>query len=379
MASYFKRTRKRKDGSTYTKWIGEYNYNGKTKTVSGKTKAECQEKIREWTTDKITYGVELDKTSYTVSDLLHKHLFTNIYSNVADSTFDRYMCLYNKHIKDSNFGNTLITDIRQMNIQEWFNSKKDVSPSGLGMLRYLLRQSFDWAIINNYIRINPVTSIKLPKREKCTKRKIQILSEAEQVKYLEALNHTKYKILFLTALFTGMRRGELLALRWENVDLKNKTITVTESLKRLKKYEDDGSSENVLVIKEPKTENAYRTIPIPESLNKLLIEHKLNQDHSINKGNHVFINSYGATLQPEYLRLMQISICKRADIPYKNFHSLRHTYATRLIESETDVKTVSKLLGHSDVTITLNTYVHDTEDSRRNAALSLEERFKDFI
>lgn len=379
MASFFKRTRKRKDGSTYLQWIGEFNYNGKTKTVSGKSKSECEEKIRQFITDKITYGIELEKTSYTLSKLLYEHLFTNIHSNVADSTFDRYMCLYNRHIKDTPFGDTLIIDIRQMDIQQWFNKKTDISTKALGMIRYLLKQSFDFAINNNYIRVNPVTSIKLPKNTITTKREVEVLTVAEQEAYINSLDKTKYRVLYLTALFTGMRRGEILALKWDNVDFKNQTITVKESRKRYKKYYVDGTSENVISDKEPKTKNSNRVITIPDFLNKLLKEHQLAQDSASNISNLVFINSNGAAIQPEYLRLMQQSICKRANIRYVSFHALRHTFATRLIENGVDIKTVSKLLGHSDVFVTLNTYVHDTLDSKRNATDVLGDQFKNLM
>jgi integrase len=373
MASFFKRTRKRKDGSSYEQWCGEFNYNGESKTVYGKTKNECEEKIREFTTDKITYGVELDKTNYTVAKLLYSHLFTNIYATVADSTFDRYMCLYNKHIKDSSFGNTLIVDVRQMTIQKWFTAQT-ISSKSLSMIRYLLRQAFDFAINNNYIRINPVINIKLAKSKKDKNVEVEVLSKEDQPKYIAALDKTKYKILYLTALYTGMRRGEILALKWENVDLVSKTITVKEARKRYKKWKEDGTSENTISDSAPKTKNAYRILPIPHFLNDLLLDHKSKQGD--NNLDLVFISSNQTPVTPELLRTLQISICKRAKIKYVSFHALRHTYATRLIESGADVKTVSKLLGHSDVIITLNTYVHDTMDSKRAAADLLGDPFK---
>lgn len=185
MASYFKRTRKRKDGTTYQQWIGEFTYNGKSKTVSGKNKKECEEKIRQYTTDKITYGTELEKTKYNVSDWLYNHLFTNVYPNVASSTFDRYMCLWTKHIKASSLGDMLLTDVKQITVQQWFNTKTDIASKALSMLRYLLRQSFDFAIVNNYVRVNPIVNIKLPKESKDVKKKdIEILTVEEQEKYI---------------------------------------------------------------------------------------------------------------------------------------------------------------------------------------------------
>lgn len=371
MASYFEREFKRKDKhgnvtSTYKKWCGEEKINGKLKTVYGKTKKECKAKLDLLIVDAANYGEELDKTKIVVSDWLYKYLFTNIYSRVANSTFDRYMNLYNKHVKDSDFGKMKLTSVKQLNVQEYFNNTK-ISASGQGMLRYLLRQAFDVAINNNFIRTNPVINIKIESKSKTT-REVDVFTLEEQEKFISVLHETRYRLFFLTALFTGMRLGELVALKWPNVDLENNTITVMETYKRTVAYNPDGTFEHIIDKKTPKTKNSIRTIPIPQ----FLVDELNTLDHTTE---HVFTSSTGRHMTPDNTRRLQKSLCKKAQIPYHNFHALRHTYATRLIENRVDVKTISELLGHADVNITLTTYVHSTNDSKKTAVNTLEKFF----
>lgn len=355
---------KRKDGT----WLGQVNKKGTRKSFYGTTKKEVEKKIQAYLEDLNNYGIELDKTKETVCSWLYKHLFSNTHKSVSNGTFDRYMNLYNKHIVPSTFGKMIISEVKQIHVQDFFNSI-DISASGQSMLRYLLKQAFDFAINNNLIRINPVTNIKIKSRAKTT-RDIEVFTLDEQEKFINVLPTTKYELFFKTALSTGMRLGELVALKWDNVDLDNDTILVCESYRRTTKYNTDGTSERIMDKKEPKTKNSNRTIPISNSLKPLLIAHQQNSSSE-----YVFPSSNGSHMTPENVRRIQIALCKKACIPYKNFHALRHTFATRLIESGIDIKTVSLLLGHADINITLNTYVHSTDDTKHNAINALNYMF----
>ncbi len=377
MGSTFKRTRTRKDGSSYEVWVCEDVYLGKPKTFTGKTKKVVEEKMRKWKQELDDYGMELDKNDYTVSSLMHKHLFVNVYPNVQESTFERYMDNYNKHIKDSNFGKLPITEVKQVMVQQFLNENSNVSDRTLTSLRYLLRRSYDLAINNNLVRINPVIGITIPKKKDTSKKtEIEILTVEEQKKYITATSCTKYRPMLLLALFTGMRRGELLALTWDNVDLKKGVIYVKESMRRIRKYNTDGTYTSELQFKGPKTANGNREIPITKDVIKMLKEHQIEQDSTKNTLNLVFPNGNYNPHHPDDVIRIQKAVCKRAGIPYKTFHALRHTFATRLVEAGKDIKTISKLLGHSDISITLNTYVHDTTESKQDAVNTLSNMFK---
>ena len=375
MASTFKRTRKRKDGTSYEVWVCEDTYLGKSKTFTGKSKKIVEEKMRLWKQEMDEYGLELDKTTYTVTELTYKHLFVNVYPNVQASTFERYMDHFNKHIRHSKFGDLPIGEVKQIMVQQYINSLVGISERSISTIRYLLRKAFDMAINNNLLRINPVTSVTIPKRKDTAKRKeVEIFTVEEQQKYIEGAKCTKYEPMLLLALFSGMRRGELLALRWDNVDFNNNCIHVVESARRVKKYDSNGNTYNTIEFKGPKTINSNRDIPLTADMKHMLQTHKLKQQ-AYNPKNLVFVNAKGNELYPDDVRRIQKAVCKASKIPYKRFHALRHTFATRLIENGVDVKIVSKLLGHSDVTTTYNIYVHDTVESKTAAVNLLSEQF----
>ncbi len=377
MATTFKRTRKRTDGTEYTVWVCEEKYFGKTKTFTGKTKKLVEEKMRSWKSELDVYGCELDKTSYNVSSLLYKHLFVNVHPNVQVSTFERYMDNYTRHVRDSDFGQLPIGDVKQIMVQEYINTLSGISDRSVTSIRYLLRQAFDMAVNNNLVRINPVTNIKIPKKKDTSNlHEVSVLSVEEQQAYIYATHNTKYRVLLLMALFTGMRRGELLALTWDNVNFVENEIHVCASVRRVKVYDENGVGHSTIETKGPKTVNSNRVIPLSSDMVKLLKEHKLKQDNSLNTLNLVFPNGLYKQLHPDHVIRIQKAVCKNAHIEYKTFHSLRHTFATRLIESKVDVKTLSKLLGHSDISITLNTYVHETKTSKQQAVDTLSDTFK---
>lgn len=348
----------------------------KYKSIYGRTKKEVKEKIRAFTTDLDNYGKPLDNTSITLSEWTYKYLFTNIHQTVSASTFERYMSIYNTHIKDSVIGHMKVKDIQQMHLQHYLNEKKSLSKSSLKKIYELLNNSFKFAISNNLIRINPITEVKLPSSEVKAKE-IEILTIDEQKAYMNALDNCRLKILFMTLLYTGMRIGEAMALKWDNVDFDNATITVCESFKKVKQYESDGSSINVALTKAPKTTKGNRLIPIPTSLVFELKKFKLSRTN--NKNGLVFCSRNGTPLEYNTIRRSHLSTCQKANIRVVTIHALRHTFATRSIEAGIDVKTVSELLGHASIEITLNTYVHSTDNSKKAAANTIEKLYQSLL
>lgn len=256
------------------------------------------------------------------------------------------------------------------------NNNSSLSKSSLKKIYNLLHASFKSAIANNLIRINPLESVKLPSSEVKTKD-IEILTLDEQKAYMRVLDTNKNGTLFLTALLTGMRIGELLALKWDNVDLNNVTITVCQTLRRVRVYDDNGDSESKIVTKEPKTEKGNRTIPIPKTLVLALKKYQLASYNS--NDNLVFCTKTGKPFQYNYAWYVHKALCRRAGIRETSIHALRHTFASRSIEAGVDVKTVSDLLGHANTQITWNTYVHSTNDSKRQAADTMEAVYKNML
>ena len=190
--------------------------------------------------------------------------------------------------------------------------------------------------------------------------RLQVLSIADHRKLLDHLTEapTPKGIGVLLALCAGMRIGEVCALRWEDVDMEARTITVSSTTARV--Y-DCAARTTVRTLSAPKTRNSYREIPISAPLHRALrTVRKLSRSEYVTCGTY-----YARPVEPCNLRDHFARILKRLGIPAIVFHGLRHTFATRCVESGCDVKTLSAILGHSNVAITMNLYVHPDDAQKK--------------
>ena len=365
---------------------GERNANGtiRYKSFYGKTKKEAIAKAEEYKLDMAIHGNELNKTTYTLSEWVYHYLFNNKKYIVKGSTFERYMCTYNNHVKESDIGRIELKQLKPMHLQKYLNRKKGLSTSSIKKIKGLLEIALTNAVANDLIRKNPMLEVTLPTSE-IKPTLIQVLNLDEQKAYVESLRESCMDTLLFTLLYTGMRVGEAIALKWHNVDLNKGIIRVCENLKRVREYEEDGESKYVNQTTSPKTAKGNREIPIPQCLILRLKKFKLKSHKS--REDYVFCTRNGTALQYNNIRRAHMNKCKKAKInPYSiqeqeghfitvyrgvGIHALRHTYATRLVENNVDIKTVSELLGHASIEITLRFYVHSTNDSKKDAATKI--------
>ena len=195
------------------------------------------------------------------------------------------------------------------------------------------------------------------------KRQVEIFTEPEILRLahyiMDKPDPTGLGVLL--TLNSGLRLGELCALRWSDIDLHAGFLRVEREVQRL--YE---KGHTRLVVQPPKSESSCRRIPLPADMLSLLATYKPK-----NAGSFCLLTSSGDPLEPRTMQNRYRSLLKRAGVPYRNFHALRHTYATRCIEQNVDVKSVSEMLGHSDVRITLQTYVHVSLRHKQQAVQSI--------
>lgn len=197
----------------------------------------------------------------------------------------------------------------------------------------------------------------------CKKRQVEIFTEPE---ILRLAHHIVDEpdltgLGILLALNSGLRLGELCALRWSDIDLHAGFLRVEREVQRL--YEKGCTK---LIVQPPKSESSLRRIPLPADILSLLAAHKPKTAGSV-----CLLTGTAAPLEPRTMQNRYRALLKRAGVPYRNFHALRHTYATRCIEQNVDVKSVSEMLGHSDVRITLQTYVHVSLRHKQQAVQSI--------
>lgn len=345
---------------------GKYEY----ETLYAKKKSDLEEKIKEYQKNKGINGERLEKISFSLSQWIRKRLFEAVLPTVTPSTFQGYISLYETHIKDSDIGKMPLKDIKPIHLNSFLNTLKSkgkytygeaLAASSIKKIKFLLSNSFESAIHNNLIIYNPMTSpdIKTPLNVKKAKER-KALTLEQQKAYLLACESQKYGLLYILALSTGLRMGEIIGLKWKYVDFQNKTLQVVETIKYSTVYNSDGSKHKEHVVKAPKSDKSKRFVPLPNFLITRLKELKLQSTSK-----YVFATSGNTPLNQGNINRGHTAICTRAGMEPIPFHCLRHTYATRLLEAGENFKTLQELLGHADITTTMNIYAHVQEDTKK--------------
>ena len=329
------------------------------KQFYGEGKKEAEEKADAYMT-KIKNGLAIDFDNITLDFLFHKWLYeVKINDNIKPSTFESYESTYRNYIQNSDIANLKLFNIKSIQLQGYYNnlSKNGFSSSKIKKTNKLLYQFFKYAINEGYLYRNPAENITIPKQEieKIQKdEEIEYFSEKEINKLKKAIKDTDIELIVLTALGTGLRQGELLALRWQDINFKTHQLTVNRTVKKIYVFNSDGSKEQKTLFFTPKTKNSKRIVDIPDNLFALL--EKYSQENNYTPDTLVF-NDNNNVLEARKLFRKWTNILKTNNLPHKKFHSLRHTYATLLLSKGVDLLTVSKLLGHSSIKIT-EIYTH---------------------
>ena len=200
---------------------------------------------------------------------------------------------------------------------------------------------------------------KFPTKQ--TNKNLEVLSKSDQKKFMDYLrdNFTFKNLGIFICLSTGMRIGEICGLKWCDIDVNEGIIKIRHTLQRIYIIE-EGERHTELLLDTPKTANSIRDIPMSTELLRMI--------KSINKivnENYFVISNDEKPIEPRTYRNYYKKLCKKIDIPELKFHGLRHSFATRCIESKADYKTVSVLLGHSNISTTLNLYVHPNKEEKK--------------
>ena len=356
----------------------------KRKSFYGKTKKEVKEKME---TYKLLNPINKAAINeYTVATWFNYWLWNIKKRDIKPKTFERYECIYRNYIKGSEIANIPLYKFKLNNLQAYYNRLSDngKSPSIIKTINEKLKSSMIDAEKNGYIEKNYCQLVNLPK-EKMKEKKIEVFSVDQQNDFLEIIKCHEFEILFLLAIGTGLRRGELLALRWSDIDFENKTINVDSNIQQAYIFEDEETKRLEKIEQEPKTINSFRTVPIPSKVLDKLQEHKQKQEQyklafqeRYIDNDFVICDKYGKALDVKRPTRMFYSIQKKMGIPEDEkikFHGLRKTYATRLFEKEVPPKTVQMLLGHSEISITLDIYTQVMENKKVEAIEKIDDIF----
>lgn len=334
------------------------------KTFYGAGIKEANNKADEYM-NKIENGLISNFEYITVDELIYKWLFQIKINELKPSSFQSYEGIYRNYIKSSEIAGLKVYSIKSIQIQEYYNKLgKTKTFSQIKKLNKLLKQFFFYAEREGYIIKNPCINISIPNKDtKIKNEEIEYFSENEIIQLKKAFNGHKLEPLILTALGTGLRQGELLALKWENVNLKEKYLEVKETVKKVYVFDSNGNKSLQTIYTIPKTKNSIRKVDLPNKLIELL--------SSIKKDSEFVFSENGEPISAKTLFGNWKKVLNSNNIPYKKFHSLRHTYATMLLSKGVDLKTVQDLMGHSDITIT-QIYLHTLPKTKTNAVNKID-------
>ena len=360
--------RKRKDG----RWEGRYTAGrnpatGKAiyKNVLGKTQAEVKEKLKKAIEE--TKGLNIAKAeSYTVGQWMDVWYEYYAQIKVRPSSHKTYESYIKNHIKPS-IGNIPLTKLTTLDLQRLYqklltegrvdrleaqNQPKGLSPKTVRNINQVISSAMQLAIQQHLISHDPTDGCALPKTEH---REMQALSADQLAAFLLEAKHSGVFEMYYIELATGLRRGELLGLKWEDIDFDNRTLRVRRQVGRV----------NGEVREAPlKTKNAYRTISLGADAVGILKQQREKHPSS----SYVFPGPTGGPIAPDSVLHMLHRVLDRAGLPELRFHDLRHTFATLALQNGVDVKTVSGMLGHFSAGFTLDTYAHVTTAAQKKAA-----------
>ena len=326
----------------------------KRRTVYGKTRKEAADKLAKVLSDRIE-GIVYDDENMTVGEYLDRWLKGSVRGSVRQSTYDRDASLVNNHLRPA-LGEIKLKKLSAVHVQGFYRDRIDagLSPSTVHKMHAILHKALSQAVKWNMVSRNVTEAVSPPRP---APKEMSPLSPEEARRLLRATRGDRLEALYILGVTTGMRQGELLALRWQDVDVKNRTVSVRRTLTR---------SGGRVEIGEPKTKKSRRSIRLTSRAVEALEEHLKRQLQEIGiLGDRyedqglLFTTGTGSPINPSNLRQRSFAqLLKKAGLPHIRFHDLRHTCATLLLSKGTHPKFVQELLGHATVAITLDTYSH---------------------
>jgi integrase len=343
------------------RWVARitigYDANGKRrrKTVYGLTKKQVQDKLTKLQQRKML-GAIPNAASMKVSVFLNRWLEDVARVTVCESTYDRYKELVDVHV-NPRVGGLRLERFTPADVQQIYSEMEQAgsSPRTRRFVHSVLRRAFSQALEWGFVNQNVCTVAKPPKP---TRTEMKTLSKAEANRFLAAAKTDRLHAMYVLAITTGMRQGELFALQWGDIDLEERTLSVRRTVTMRTK------------IKEPKTAKGKRRIDLPAIAVDALHDHRKRMLAEGQAGSEwVFCTRRGGLLSCHNVNYRSFKpLLENAELPAIRFHDLRHTAATLLLLANVHVKIVSEMLGHATIAVTLDTYSHVLPGMGKDAA-----------
>lgn len=355
---------KRDDG----RWMARMSLpGGKRKYFYGDTRAEVAQKLAAATRDR-DKGLPIMGERLTLAQHLDQWLETSVKPSVRPRTYAGYEAHVRIHLGPA-LGKVALTKLTPQHVQNFLNQKieEGLTPATALRIRATLRKSLNQALKWGLVSRNVATLIDAPKAKR---PRVEPMPPEQARQFLEAVRGDRLEGLFNFVLATGVRQGEALGLRWDDIDLDAGSVIIRRSLQRI-----GGKS----VLSEPKTEGSRRKLPIPPIAVQRLREHRARQNRErLAAGDGwsdlglVFTTDTGEPLEASGITHRFQRILRRAGLPKQRFHDLRHAAATYWLLQGIDLQVVKDMLGHSQISLTADTYAHVMPALREDAAARMD-------
>lgn len=365
---------------------------------------KCDLSLRE-IEKQIKRDIEDGINTQTANKMTLNQLFENYMmgKELKQSTRTNYNYMYKKYISEE-LGKRKVSSIKYSDIKRFYNSlilEKNFKPNSMEIINTILHPVFTTAVRDGYIRTNPTDGVmaEIKKSHNWEKPKRHALTEEQQERFVDFIAHSEtyrhWLPLITVFLGTGCRVGEIIGLTWDDCDFEEKIISINHNL--IYRQQDSGKCE--MHITTPKTESGKREVPMFEAVRKALLEEKEKQrrmgyNETIIDGysGFVFTNKNGYVHNPQainraikriytaYNELEKIEAKeehrKPTLLPHFSVHNLRHTFCTRFCENETNLKIIQEIMGHSDITTTMDIYNEATREKKKQSFAGLEGKIK---
>lgn len=371
----------RRNGKEYTYWEARYTTGfapgtGKQiqKSVTGKTQKAVAEKLRSATSD-IDRGSYIAPSKMTVGEWLD--IWSDTYlGGIKPRTVEIYTCTIRVHIKPA-LGAIRLEELNAHTIQKFYNDcmAKGLSAKSVKNIHGVLHRALQQAVLIGYLRYNATSACVLPRIQRPD---LKPFDDEQIAAFLRKIRGDKYEVLLTLTLFTGLREGEVMGLRWDCVDFFRGTITVNKQLQ----YKHNGSGEFQLQT----TKNGKSRVIVPATfIMRLLKQHRsaqlesrLRAGQAWEDSGFVFTDELGHHLKTWNVYRSFKHAAAAIGRPDARFHDLRHSYAVAAIRAGDDIKTVQGNLGHATAAFTLDVYGHVTDQMKQNSAARMD-RFIQFV
>ncbi len=334
--------------------------------------AKTQKEVRDWLVARrreLQLGEYTPPDRQTLGEFLQHWLTDSVKVRVRPKTYSSYESLVRVHVMPTPLARRPLQGLTPQELQAWLNARVESGTSPRlaqyihAVLRSALEQAYKWLMV-------PRNIAKLVDPPRVQRHEVQPLTPEQAGRLLRAAEEDRLYALYAVAVALGLRQGEILALRWEDIDIESRTLRVCRTVQRVR---------GRLVFGEPKSNRSRRSIGLPDIAVNCLRQHQVRQkldrlvagerwqDHDL-----VFCTTIGTPIEASNLQKHLLKLLERADLPRVRFHDLRHTCASLLLAQGLSPRSIMEVLGHSQISLTMDTYAHIMPELRREAADAMD-------